>query len=87
MMGTVTSAHQKFEGSQQMAKGIILEYNGCPRWRVVKEDTGLYLHCPTTQVRIPMMFTKPLPSGAEFVEGDTDLPTGTETVAVADVTV
>jgi hypothetical protein len=68
-----------------MAQGIILEYNGCPRWRVVREGLLFFLHCPTTQTRIPITIGE-LPPGAVFVEGDLDLPTGTE-LAVDDVTV
>jgi hypothetical protein len=66
-----------------MAQGIVLEYNGCPKWRVVREGDETFLHCPTTQTRIPISIGA-LPPGAEFVIGDTDLPTGTE---IADVTV
>ena len=56
----------------------ILEYNGCPKWRVVKEGKETFLHCPTTQTRIPVLITGELPEGASFEEGDADLPTGTE---------
>jgi hypothetical protein len=55
----------------------ILEYKGCPKWRVVKEGEQTFLHCPTTQTRIPVTLGE-LPEGASFEEGDADLPTGTE---------
>jgi hypothetical protein len=68
---------------------LILEYKGCPKWRVVREGKETFLHCPTTQTRIPIVLGVDVtgnnfPEGAEFVEGDADLPTGTE---LADVTV
>jgi hypothetical protein len=62
----------------------ILEYKGCPKWRVVKEGEATFLHCPTTQTRIAVTITGTLPEDAVFTEGDADLPTGTE---LADVTV
>ncbi len=53
----------------------ILEYKGCPKWRVVKDDEGIFLHCPTTQIRVPITLGE-LPEGVTFEEGDPDLPTG-----------
>jgi hypothetical protein len=63
----------------------ILEFKGCPKWRVVKEGEATFLHCPTTQTRIPITLGD-LPEGASFEEGDADLPTGTELIPEVDIT-